>query len=958
MYQSHVYLEVRILISSSKRAFCTQDTSTLPKKNANTRKDAESGGGSRDGTFALSVNGIAPSVDAMRIPSVDREVAQKVCMLAHSLGCTVLAQSAFERIIANVSVPSGHEFSPLSLAVAKDGSMSLEFHRRKKIVRIEEIRIEEDAGRLTHSNGVSRMDYTWAGCASVRIRTASDFELGEEAELFLNELRRRIQYMNLTESASVDSTIRCNAYAALARYPEKPSYYVKLRNLNSFNFVRKAINAELDRQEEILSSGGTVESESRLWNERQNHTESYKSRTGDTRRFAPLDVPCVFSFDQTIAAAATGATAGAKDAADTTACTADGNTPPNTGTAARPVTEFAAATPTACADTDSQTADGATGNTTAYASIINAASADGALLNTCATPHADGNTMSSALCTNPAQSSTSVAAPCTKSALSASSVALSVTNPTARTDTESLRPLSLSIIEQPEQRRRRLCSQYGLSRLRAEFICDEKARADFFEQAVAYGADAMTAAHWMSSELTKLLHRSGKRIDETHVTARRFARIMVLLSTGQIHSSIAKQLLQSVNETDCAPDALIEKHNLRQITDSAVLLPLVRQTIAANPNEAEKLRQGDMAPLEFLTGIIMKKTDLLASAPVVKTLLKQELNISIVYVLSMGGAICGSHRTDGAVSVADNRVLRTLLADLDPSIRYQVVSVGNMLSEEIEPADWAPLLAEITNRIGAGTANGIVVAHGTDTLAYTAPLLYWLFSDAKVPIVVTASSFAPDVSDEAKRNLQFAVETACRQKSGVYVAFGQKLLSPLNLKFEKPTDDGFSNWNMNEPIFTGGSGPLSGQFGTLVDADSFVMKQILREAAKAMMVCKVYPGLRAENYVSLIDNGVRYMFLELYETGTASMRSGDYSLKPLLIKGRKKGCRFFCTSQQQSKLDFSVYTTSRRVWREGAVPMGSLTTETAVALYYAASLVCDSDDELNQCMEAYAELFE
>ena len=88
------------------------------------------------------------------------------------------------------------------------------------------------------------------------------------------------------------------------------------------------------------------------------------------------------------------------------------------------------------------------------------------------------------------------------------------------------------------------------------------------------------------------------------------------------------------------------------------------------------------------------------------------------------------------------------------------------------------------------------------------------------------------------------------------------------------------------------------------------------------------------------------------------MRNGDYSLKPLLTKGRKKGCTFFCTSQQQSLLDFSGYTTSRRMWREGAVPMGRLTTESAVALYFAASLVSDTNEELNQCMEAYAELFE
>ena len=69
-------------------------------------------------------------------------------------------------------------------------------------------------------------------------------------------------------------------------------------------------------------------------------------------------------------------------------------------------------------------------------------------------------------------------------------------------------------------------------------------------------------------------------------------------------------------------------------------------------------------------------------------------------------------------------------------------------------------------------------------------------------------------------------------------------------------------------------------------------------------------------------------------------------------------CRFFCTSQQESPINFSQYSTSRRVWREGAVPMGRLTTESAVALYFATSLVADSQEEFDTFMESYAELYQ
>lgn len=777
MFQSHVYLEVRILIAKGKPAFLKKDK-----------------------------------------PSLDKSAAEKVRELANSLGCTIPKSSRFEKLTGSFSVPSEYNFSGLSLKAGEDGCVQIEFHRRKKNIRIEELRVEEDAGRLTHSNGVTRMDYTWAGCASVRLRTSDDFELGEEAVLFLDELRRRIQYMKIADGVSIDSLIRCNAYVSLAKYPETPSYYVKLRNLNSFNFVRKAINAELDRQESILSSGGLVSSESRLWNERQNRTESYQNRSIDVRHFETVKPVIEYSFEES-----------------------------------------------------------------------------------------------------------------------------------EKTDR--------NFLELPEERRLRFCKLYGLSRIRAEFICDDKDRADFFEKVVSLGADPMMSAHWFSSELMKHLRRAGLDIEASPLTPERFARIMYLLSSKQIHSTIAKQLMQAVVEEACDPDEILEKNNWKQIIDENVLLPVIKQVIEVNTLEAEKIRKGEMAPLEFLTGLVMRRTDGLASPLVVKQLLKKELNVNIVYILSMGGSICGRREKGGDVSASDERVLKSLLSDIDPSIRYQVISLGKLLSEEIEPADWASLIAEISNRIAGGTANGIVVAHGTDTLSFTAPLLYWLFADCDVPVVVTASSTTPDESDEAEKNLLLAVNTACQKKNGVYVVYGEKILSPINLKFERPSPDGFSNWNMKEPVFTCGSGPLSGQMNGLSDSDPIVMRQILREAANQMIVCRVYPGLRAEYYVSLIEKGISYIFLELYETGTASMRTGDYSLKPLLIKGKKKGCKFYCTSQQQSLLDFSGYTTSRRVWREGAVPMGSLTTESAVALYFAASLVSDSSEELNQCMEAYSELF-
>ena len=785
MYQSYVYLEVRILFSSKRNVFEKNDKPTSY--------------------------------------SVEDKVLQNVHILSKALNCKWKEKAFFEKQLSNPAIPENLGLTGLSLLVAENGHFDIEFHSRKKAIHIEEIRIEEDAGRLTHSEGKTRMDYTNAGMPSIRIKTSHNIELGEEALLFLEGIKRLLQYLQLTDNISLDAAIRCNAYVSLSKYPDLPSYYVKLRNLNSFNFVRKAINSELSRQEDILVSGGKVISESRLWNERQNITEPYKSRQENTsRQFEPL----LFQDEKIYL----------------------------------------------------------------------------------------------------------------KSNISFE---------------------NFSKNELPEARCKRLAETYGFSKTRASIICDEKQQADFFETCVKLGGNPTDIAHWMTSELQKLQKKGDSGNILKKITPEYFVFIIKLFSEKKINSSIAKQILQSVAETGKNPEIILREKNLEIITKDEELIPIIDSIIKSNPKEVEKLKNGDMAPLEFLTGLVMKKTSQKADPQRVKTLLKNQLNINLIYILSLGGTISANTRKDGAVAPTstDEAVLKSILADYSGKTRYQIVSLGHLLSEEIEPRDWAVLIAEISNKINTGTANGIIVTHGTDTLSYTAALLFWLFSDSGVPIVLTASSKTPDTSDEAKNNLMLAMEIASKEKNGVYVVFGEKILSPLNLKFVNTSLNGFENWNMKNPIFEK-SGSLALQFAGFSDLDSFVLKQILKEAADSMIVCKVYPGLRAELYTSLIQEGVSHFILELYETGTGSMRGTDYSLKSLLLKGRKKDCRFYCTSQQESPINFSEYSTSRRVWREGAVPMGRLTTESVVALYFAISLVADTQEEFDTFMESYAELYQ
>jgi aspartyl-tRNA(Asn)/glutamyl-tRNA(Gln) amidotransferase subunit B len=682
------------------------------------------------------------------------------------------------------------------------------------------------------------MDYSNAGMPSMRIKTAADFEIGEEAEVFLSKLRRQIQYLEIIpgKQASLENMIRCNAYVAMAPYTvfptelpaETPEHFVKLRNLNSLNFVGKAVNTEMSRQEEIVLNGGTVLPESRIWNAAKNITESFQIRTGEERpRFIPENLP----------------------------------------------------------------------------------------------PFIPGPDILET-------------------------------------------PFS---VELPEARRNRMIAEYGLNAHQAEFVCDEKSRADYFEKTVSLGAAlpavfpagipgiSREAAQWMSSSIIKECKRLGLTMADSPLSPARFAEILTMLRDRRIHGSIAKQAIRAVLEEDRNPLEIIKERNWEQLTNREALKAIVTSVIETNSQEVRRIREGDARPIQFLTGLIMKETGGLAEPALVKEILRETLPVSLVYVLSMGGAISGRTGEDSAVEAGDEQVLRDLLTGSDTEedfagaskVRFESIQVGRILSEEIVPSDWAILIGTIADKLNSGTANGIVIAHGTDTLPYTAPLIYWLFADANAPIVFAASSTPPGDSPEAKRTMKKAVSLALGKTKGVYVVHGGKVLSPLNLKFERIGVDGFRNWNMEGPVFSGTpllTGPL--------EADQYILSRMLEDAVNSLCVIRIYPGIRPDYLVALMDKGVKNFFLELYDTGTAGFREGPYSLKRVFTLGKRRGARFYCSSQQEGIVDFSVYATSRELWRSGAVPMGVYTTETAVARFLAAGIIADSEEELAQLMDA------
>ena len=536
--------------------------------------------------------------------------------------------------------------------------------------------------------------------------------------------------------------------------------------------------------------------------------------------------------------------------------------------------------------------------------------------------------------------------------------------PPFRTTPEFLERVESALVELPRLRTPRFAQDYALTEAQAEFLCEERAVADWFEEAVRLGAGAAAAAIWLMGDVQKLLNRTGVKLESSPLTPARFAALLALLDAGRIHGKLAKQTLEAVFSDNADPERIIADRGWEQISDPAEIGRMVDEILTRHPQAVEQIRQGDARPRGFLVGQVMQASSGRADPELVQRLLGERLAVQVVQVFSFGGAISGRRREDGLVVPGDLTAL-VEAARSDPAlpadIRYAELDLGGFLSEEITPRDWAALVHALGRSLASGGAAGIVITTGTDTLAYTAGLLHWLFGESRVPIVLTASSTVGDTAESAGAFTR-AVDAAVSGPPGVSVLFGGERLPAVNLKFERVPSAGaagaaaaagapagpvpaFRTWNPgslprdHEPLAAG------------VDLTLDELATRLEEAVRRTFIAKVFPGMQAESLVGLMDAGVRYFVLELYDSGTASLRESPFSLRRALEHGREKGVSFFCTSQQEGNVDFSTYITSHELWRGGAIPMGSLTTESVYTRLLAVLLTEDDDDRVVARME-------
>ncbi|MDR1470841.1 MAG: Asp-tRNA(Asn)/Glu-tRNA(Gln) amidotransferase subunit GatB [Spirochaetaceae bacterium] len=437
MYQSFIGLEVHIHLLTKTKVFCGCKQNFGDGPNTNVCP------------VCLGYPGVLPAlnVEAMRMG----------CTVARALGCTIPPKTWFDRKqYFYPDMTKNYQISQFHQPLGQDGLVTIEGRGIQKTVRIKECHLEEDAGKMIHAGTASLLDYNRAGYALLEIVTEPDMESGEEAELFIRQLRRTVRYLGVCDGNMEEGSLRADANVSINTPGAGLGRKVEIKNLNSSRFVKLGLNYEIKRQAGLLDEGKMVVQETRLWNENRDQTEPMRTKENaqDYRYFPEPDLP-VFVPDAAF-----------------------------------------------------------------------------------------------------------------------------------------LRRVEEGVCELPLARVKRFIAEYGLGEENADALCDEKAFADYYEDAVvkalaeglAKPEAAAKVANLLLGDVKHILAKAGAdpaTIGDTKLTPARLASLVVMTAQGAVSAKNAKQVLAAVFDEDKDPPAIIKERGWEQMTDPAQIGEAVDGVLAA-----------------------------------------------------------------------------------------------------------------------------------------------------------------------------------------------------------------------------------------------------------------------------------------------------------------------------------------------------------------------------------------
>lgn len=230
------------------------------------------------------------------LPVLNKAALEYGMRAALALNCNISKHTHFDRKnYFYPDNPKAYQISQFDEPIGYDGWIEIEVEGKKKVIRIERVHLEEDAGKNIHgTDGYSYVDLNRQGVPLIEIVSEADMRSPEEAYAYLDALRSIIQFTGVSDVKMEEGSMRCDANISLRPYGQE-AFGVKteLKNLNSLSYVKKGLMFEEKRQAKVLLSGGVIQQETRRYDEATGETILMRVKEGssDYRYFPEADIP-------------------------------------------------------------------------------------------------------------------------------------------------------------------------------------------------------------------------------------------------------------------------------------------------------------------------------------------------------------------------------------------------------------------------------------------------------------------------------------------------------------------------------------------------------------------------------------------------------------------------------------------------------------------------------------------
>ncbi len=238
------------------------------------------------------------------LPVVNRKAVEMAIRTGLALNCTIQSTNRFARKnYFYPDLPKGYQISQYEEPICEHGWVEASVGSSPKRIKIRRAHLEEDAGKNVHDAGAggSRVDLNRAGTPLLEIVTEPDMRSADEVVAYLKMLRDVLMYLGVCDGNMEEGSLRCEPNLSLRPVGQKAlGTKVELKNINSFKFVKEALEYEIKRQTNVLNEGGKVNQETRLWDVEKGVTATMRSKeeAHDYRYFPDPDlVPLSLSVE-------------------------------------------------------------------------------------------------------------------------------------------------------------------------------------------------------------------------------------------------------------------------------------------------------------------------------------------------------------------------------------------------------------------------------------------------------------------------------------------------------------------------------------------------------------------------------------------------------------------------------------------------------------------------------------